>query len=101
MYGFLWKNVEHKVLDKGSRVRKGEFYPFQQTGLLSLNHWIIFVKIKEDNMNFEATKLELMYLLLQSKNESLLSKLKRVFDEESNEFYFSDITTLQIEQKLF
>jgi len=52
-------------------------------------------------MNIEATKLELMYLLLQSKNESLLSKLKRVFDEESNEFYSSDITTLQNEQKLF
>jgi hypothetical protein len=51
--------------------------------------------IKEHNMNIEATKLELMYLLLQANNESLLSKLKRVFDEESNEFYSSDITTLQ------
>ena len=46
-------------------------------------------------MNIEATKLELMHLLLQAKNESLLSKLKHVFEEESNTFYTSDLSNLQ------
>lgn len=46
-------------------------------------------------MNIETTKLELMHLLLQAKKESLLSKLKQVFEEESNTFYSSDISNLQ------
>jgi hypothetical protein len=46
-------------------------------------------------MNIETTKLELMHLLLQAKKESLLSKLKKVFEEESNTFYSSDISNLQ------
>ncbi len=33
-------------------------------------------------MNIEATKLELMHLLLQTQKEGLLVKLKEVFDEE-------------------
>ncbi|QHI36295.1 hypothetical protein IMCC3317_16550 [Kordia antarctica] len=33
-------------------------------------------------MNIEATKLELMHLLLQTQKESLLKKLKSVFEEE-------------------
>ena len=33
-------------------------------------------------MNIEATKLELMQLLLQTEKESLLNKLKKVFEEE-------------------
>ncbi len=33
-------------------------------------------------MNIEATKLELMHLLLQTQKESLLAKLIKVFDEE-------------------
>ena len=36
-----------------------------------------------------------MHLLLQTKKESLLSKLKKVFEEESNTFYVSDISNLQ------
>ncbi len=35
-------------------------------------------------MNVEATKLELMHLLLQTEKESLLEKLKSVFDEDQN-----------------
>ena len=34
------------------------------------------------DMNIETTKLELMHLLLQTQKESLLAKLKKVFDEE-------------------
>ena len=34
------------------------------------------------SMNIEATKLELMQLLLQTEKESLLNKLKKVFEEE-------------------
>ncbi|WP_190311226.1 hypothetical protein [Psychroflexus gondwanensis] len=33
-------------------------------------------------MNIETTKLELMHLLLQTQKESLLAKLKTVFEEE-------------------
>ncbi len=36
-------------------------------------------------MNIEATKLELMYLLLQTQKESLLKKVKSVFEEEQKE----------------
>ncbi len=35
-------------------------------------------------MNIEATKLELMHLLLQTQKESLLAKLKNVFEEEGD-----------------
>lgn len=50
---------------------------------------------KDSIMNIETTKLELMHLLLQAKKEILLSKLKKVFEEESNTFYASDISSLQ------
>lgn len=33
-------------------------------------------------MDIEATKLELMHLLLQTQKESLLAKIKKVFEEE-------------------
>lgn len=35
-------------------------------------------------MNVEATKLELMQLLLQTQKESLLAKIKQLFDEEAD-----------------
>lgn len=38
-------------------------------------------------MNVEATKLELMHLLLQTQKESLLIKLKKVFEEEQIDWW--------------
>lgn len=38
-------------------------------------------------MNIEATKLELMHLLLQTQKESLLVKLKKVFEEEQVDWW--------------
>jgi len=38
-------------------------------------------------MNIETTKLELMHLLLQTQKESILSKLKSVFDEEQVDWW--------------
>jgi len=38
-------------------------------------------------MNIETTKLELMHLLLQTQKESLLAKLKRVFEEEQVDWW--------------
>ena len=38
-------------------------------------------------MNIEATKLELMHLLLQTQKESLLAKLKKVFEEEQGDWW--------------
>ncbi|MBS9464408.1 hypothetical protein KIM67_18470 [Flagellimonas sp. 389] len=38
-------------------------------------------------MNIETTKLELMHLLLQTQKESLLAKLKKVFDEEQTDWW--------------
>jgi len=38
-------------------------------------------------MNIETTKLELMHLLLQTQRESLLTKLKKVFDEEQIDWF--------------
>lgn len=38
-------------------------------------------------MNIEATKLELMHLLLQTEKESLLAKIKAVFDEEKTDWW--------------
>ena len=38
-------------------------------------------------MNVEATKLELMHLLLQTQKESLLAKLKIVFEEEQVDWW--------------
>lgn len=53
--------------------------------------------IKYVIMNIETTKLELMQLLLQTRKESLLTKLKKVFEEESNTFYSVD--TAELEQR--
>ncbi len=41
-------------------------------------------------MNIEATKLELIQMLLQTRKESLLSRLKKVFEEEQTGFTLSD-----------
>lgn len=38
-------------------------------------------------MNIETTKLELMHLLLQSQKESVLKKLKSVFEEEQVDWW--------------
>ncbi|WP_378175179.1 hypothetical protein [Aquimarina sp. SS2-1] len=38
-------------------------------------------------MNIESTKLELMHLLLQTQKESLLAKLKKVFEEEQTDWW--------------
>ena len=38
-------------------------------------------------MNIEATKIELMHLLLQTQKESLLTKLKNVFEEEKTDWW--------------
>jgi predicted transcriptional regulator len=38
-------------------------------------------------MNIEATKLELMHLLLQTQKESLLKKLQSVFEEEQVDWW--------------
>jgi predicted transcriptional regulator len=38
-------------------------------------------------MNIEATKLELMHLLLQTQKESILKKLKSVFEEEQGDWW--------------
>lgn len=51
--------------------------------------------IKYVIMNIETTKLELMQLLLQTRKESLLTKLKKVFEEESNTFYSVDSAELE------
>lgn len=40
-----------------------------------------------NRMNIEATKLELMHLLLQTQKESLLMKLKQVFEEEQTDWW--------------
>ena len=38
-------------------------------------------------MNIETTKLELMHLLLQTQQKSLLVKLKKVFEEEQIDWF--------------
>jgi len=38
-------------------------------------------------MNIETTKLELMHLLLQTQKESILNKLKLVFEEEQADWW--------------
>jgi len=38
-------------------------------------------------MNIEATKLELMHLLLQTQKETLLAKVKKVFEDEQGDWW--------------
>jgi hypothetical protein len=38
-------------------------------------------------MNIETTKLELIHLLLQTQKESILKKLKSVFEEEQGDWW--------------
>jgi len=50
-------------------------------------------------MNLEATKLELMTLLLQTQKESLLAKIKKIFEEEQIDWWneMSDAEKQEIE----
>lgn len=48
-------------------------------------------------MNIEATKLELMHLLLQTQKESILKKLKSVFEEEDVDWW-SDMSKNEQEE---
>lgn len=48
-------------------------------------------------MDIEATKLELMQLLLHTQKESLLSKLKKVFEEEPADWW-NEITAEEQEE---
>ena len=43
--------------------------------------------IKINVMDIEATKLELMHLLLQTQKEGLLAKVKKVFEEEGTDWW--------------
>lgn len=38
-------------------------------------------------MDIEATKLELMHLLLQTQKEGLLAKVKKVFEDEGTDWW--------------
>lgn len=51
--------------------------------------------IKYTIMNIETTKLELMQLLLQTQKEGILTKIKTIFEQESNEFYSNKASDLQ------
>ncbi|QMU63524.1 MAG: hypothetical protein GKR88_21105 [Flavobacteriaceae bacterium] len=46
-------------------------------------------------MNIETTKLELMQMLLQTQKESVLAKIKSIFEQESSTFYSTKISDLQ------
>ena len=50
-------------------------------------------------MNIETTKLELMNLLLQTQKESILKKLKTVFEEEQVDWWTEMSITEQEEIK--
>ena len=45
------------------------------------------MSIKAHPMDIEATKLELMHLLLQTQKETLLAKVKKVFEEEQVDWW--------------
>ena len=46
-------------------------------------------------MNIEKTKLELMQLLLQTQKESVLEKIKNIFEQESSTFYNANTANLR------
>lgn len=46
------------------------------------------MNVNMNMMNIESTKLELMHLLLQTQKESLLTKLKKVFEEEQTDWWY-------------
>jgi predicted transcriptional regulator len=48
-------------------------------------------------MNIETTKLELMHLLLQTQKESILKKLKSVFEEEQVDWW-SEMSKIEQEE---
>lgn len=43
-------------------------------------------------MNVEATKIELIQLLLKTQKESLLAKIKQVFEEESQSDWWDNLS---------
>ena len=45
------------------------------------------MSIKAYPMDIEATKLELMHLLLQTQKETLLAKIKKVFEDEQVDWW--------------
>ena len=49
--------------------------------------------------SLEATKLELMHLLLLTQNESLLAKLKKVFEEDQIDWWSEMTKEEQVEIK--
>ena len=51
--------------------------------------------IKYPIVNIEAEKLELMQLLLQTQNQSVLAKIKSIFEQEASTFYSTNISDLQ------
>ena len=51
--------------------------------------------IKYTIMNIETTKLELMQLLLQTQKEDILTKIKTIFEQDSDTFYSNKISDLQ------
>lgn len=54
-------------------------------------------------MNIEATKLELMQLLLQTKKESILTRIKNIFEEDDsikNERISVDQYNLEIDESI-
>lgn len=44
-------------------------------------------------MNIEATKLELMQLLLNTKSESILKKIKRIYQEEGSPDWWTEMSS--------
>ncbi len=46
-------------------------------------------------MDIETTKLELMQLLLKTQKESILSKIKNIFEEETDAFFSTSTSDLQ------
>lgn len=46
-------------------------------------------------MDIETTKLELMQLLLKTQKESILSKIKNIFEEETDTFFSTNTSDLQ------
>ena len=49
-------------------------------------------------MNIETRKLELIHLLLQTQNESILKKLKSVFEEEEQVDWWHEMSNTEQEE---
>ena len=59
----------------------------QKTNTINIKT-IFVMNVKMNMMNIETTKLELMHLLLQTQKESILAKLKKVFEEEQTDWWY-------------